>query len=75
MSLLVDPFACRVSHPLDGHPPIPFAAQFDPPEPSAAPLKERGAGSRSGSEKRIDFRLMVLKKCKDELEKGTAAIK
>ena len=64
-----------VSHPLDGHPPIPFAAQFDPPEPSAAPLKERGAGSRSGSEKRIDFRLMVLKKCKDELEKGTAAIK
>ena len=70
----------RISCPDDSlhppyDPPFPLAAQFDPPEPSAAPLKERGAGSRSGSEKRIDFRLMVLKKCKDELEKGTAAIK
>ena len=58
--------------------PAPFrfnAAQFDPPEPTANLPKERGAGSRGSSEKRIDFRLMILKKCKDELEKGTAALK
>jgi len=47
---------------------------FDPPEVTST-AKERGAGSRGSSEKRIDFRLMVLKKCKDELEKGAAAMK
>ena len=37
--------------------------------------KEKGAGSRGTSEKRIDLRLMVVKKCKEELEKGVAASK
>lgn len=50
-------------------------AHFEPPAPEAAPAKERGAGSRGTSEKRIDFRLMVVKKAKDELEKGTNAVK
>lgn len=53
-------------------------AHFDPPEapaPAADAPKEKGAGSRSSSEKRIDTRLIVLKKCKDELSKGEAAVK
>jgi len=46
--------------------------QFDPPPPERQ-LKEKGAGSRSSSEKKIDFRLMLIKKSKEELEKGIAA--
>lgn len=48
-------------------------AHFEPVE-VAAP-KEKGAGSRGTSEKRIDLRLMIVKKCKEELEKGVAVSK
>lgn len=45
---------------------------FDPPEKTE---EAKGPGSRSSSEKRVDFRLMVIKKCKDELDKGSHAHK
>lgn len=48
--------------------------QFEPPEPRSN-VKEKGAGSRGNSEKKIDFRLMLIKKSKEELEKGIAARK
>jgi len=48
--------------------------QFEPVE-LRPQLKEKGAGSRSSSEKKIDFRLMLIKKSKEELEKGIAARK
>lgn len=49
-------------------------AHFDPPAVEAT-TEKKGPGSRGVSEKRIDFRLMVLKKCKEELEKGGEAYK
>ncbi|GAX73310.1 hypothetical protein CEUSTIGMA_g764.t1 [Chlamydomonas eustigma] len=50
-------------------------AHLEPPESAVPAVKEKGAGSRGSSEKRVDFRLMVLRKCKEELEKGGAAMK
>lgn len=50
-------------------------AHFEPVEAAPPVVKEKGAGSRGTSEKRIDLRLMVVKKCKEELEKGVVATK
>eukprot|EP00798_Chlamydomonas_sp_ICE-L_P019520 gene19520-26194_t len=50
-------------------------ANFDPPEGTPAADVVRPSGSRGTSEKRVDFRLMMIKKCKEELEKGTTATK
>mmetsp|Transcript_14050 Transcript_14050/g.31095 ORF Transcript_14050/g.31095 Transcript_14050/m.31095 type:complete len:268 (-) Transcript_14050:177-980(-) len=47
---------------------------FEPAE-KAATTEAKAPGSRGTSEKRIDFRLTVLKKCKEELEKGSQALK
>lgn len=50
-------------------------ATFEPPESEAAP-KEKGAGSRNtSSASKVDFRLMMIKKCKEELQEGTSAQK
>jgi translation initiation factor 4G len=47
---------------------------FEPPVPVAS-AEKTGPGSRGTSEKRIDFRLSLLKKCKEELEAGGKALK
>lgn len=66
-----DPLACQTLADVCQLMP----AHFDPVDSGPAAPKEKGAGSRSSSEKRIDFRLTLIKKAKDELEKGVAARK